>query len=162
MLRLVFPCLLLLVLPPSPPDDVKVVRDKNNVLSSRIEGRWEADPTLWERMQPHGKATATFAFRTDATVIERLPGWFREKAAELVVYAAGVATIDGKEYPCVVTSSLGNPTLVYFRERDGDPMGDGESNLAMLAPARDTAQDVLFLGGDFNNEPFRPFRRVKE
>jgi hypothetical protein len=160
MLRFLLPCLLLL--PPAAPDEVKIVRDKNNVLSSRIEGRWEADTGLWERMKPHSKPEATFAFRPDETVVERLPAWFREKAAELPVYAAGIATWDGKDYPCVVSAHGGNPMLMFFRERDGDPMGDGESSLAMLAPARERADDVLFLGGDFNNEPFRPFRRVKE
>jgi hypothetical protein len=43
----------------------------------------------------------------------------------------------------------------------GDPLGDAESFNVMLAVARDGTNDLLFIGGDFNNQPFAAYRRVK-
>jgi len=40
-------------------------------------------------------------------------------------------------------------------------MGDAESFNVMLAPARDRRNDLLFIGGDFNNQPFAAFERVE-
>ncbi len=48
----------------------------------------------------------------------------------------------------------GNPHIFYFRERGGDPYGDSESYNVMLAPAKDRENDLLSVGGDFNNQPF--------
>jgi hypothetical protein len=31
----------------------------------------------------------------------------------------------------------------------------------MLAPARETENDLLFIGGDFNNQPFSAYARAK-
>ena len=61
----------------------------------------------------------------------------------------------------ILITHRGNATVVYFRERDGDPMGDGESFIVMLAPAKDRAKDLLLTGGDFNNQPFSAFERAR-
>ena len=56
----------------------------------------------------------------------------------------------------------GNPYVFYFREKNGDPMGDGESFNLVIAPAKDRMKDMLFIGGDFNNQPFVAFGRQKQ
>jgi hypothetical protein len=47
-----------------------------------------------------------------------------------------------------------------LRERNGDPHGDGESFNVMLARGKEEQQDLLFVGGDSNNQPFSAYRRV--
>ncbi|MFQ5749907.1 MAG: hypothetical protein ACE5H3_10690 [Planctomycetota bacterium] len=78
---------------------------------------------------------------------------------EWVICMAGNATLGDKESPFILIEHSGNPHLVFFREREGDPMGDAESANVMLAPTRDRVNDLLLFGGDFNNEPFRAFQR---
>jgi hypothetical protein len=38
-------------------------------------------------------------------------------------------------------------------------MGDAESFNVMLAVAKESANDLLFIGGDFNNQPFSAYER---
>jgi hypothetical protein len=59
----------------------------------------------------------------------------------------------------ILIEMKGNPHVVYFRERDGDPLGDAESFNVMLAVAKDKPSDLLFIGGDFNNQPFTAYER---
>lgn len=40
-------------------------------------------------------------------------------------------------------------------------MGDVESFNVMMAIAEDKENDVVFIGGDFNNQPFTAFGRAK-
>jgi len=40
--------------------------------------------------------------------------------------------------------------------------GNGESFNVMMVVAEETKNDLLFIGGDFNNQPFRAYRRVKK
>jgi hypothetical protein len=47
------------------------------------------------------------------------------------------------------------------REKNGNPMGDGESFNLVIAPAKEKGQDLLFIGGDFNNQAFAAFERAK-
>jgi hypothetical protein len=150
----------LLLLAATAVGSLKLVQTKENVVSSRMEGSWVADEALWGRMQPYGKAQMTVTFRRDDSVAAKVPQKFLDKLGDTEAYSAGVATMDGKDWPYVLITHDGNPTLLAFRERNGDPMGDAESSLMMLAPAKDPANDILFMGGDFNNEPFRPLKRA--
>ncbi len=65
----------------------------------------------------------------------------------------------GKDYPFILIELFGNPHIVYFREREGDPMGDTESFNVMPASAKDKPNDLLFIGGDFSREPFAAYER---
>jgi hypothetical protein len=75
---------------------------------------------------------------------------------------AGTLTLRGAEHPFILIEQAGGPYVVYFREAGGDPMGDAESFHLSLVPAKDTQNDALFIGGDFNNQPFAAYRRVKQ
>lgn len=48
---------------------------------------------------------------------------------------------------------------MYYSGLNGDPFGNGESFNVMLAVAKDKQDDLLFVGGDFNNQPFSAFER---
>ena len=50
----------------------------------------------------------------------------------------------------------------YFREANGDPRGDAESFNLILAPGKETQNDLLFIGGDFDNQPFAEYGCVKK
>jgi hypothetical protein len=72
---------------------------------------------------------------------------------------AGVITFRGTDYCFIVIEHKGNPHLVYFGGKV--PLGgEGSLNL-MLAVGKETANDLLFIGGDFNNQPFSAYRRVR-
>ena len=77
------------------------------------------------------------------------------------VYLAGHLELNGKKCPFVVTHVRGNPHVMFWLERDGDPFGNGESFNVMLAVAENKQDDLLFVGGDFNNQPFSAFERAK-
>ena len=40
-------------------------------------------------------------------------------------------------------------------------LGDAESFNVMFAVARQRQNDLLFIGGDFNNQPFAAYARMK-
>jgi hypothetical protein len=145
---------------------LKVESDKDNVVGSRLEGKWARDPVLTERLtgeMPNRGNRMSFEFKSDTTVAEKIPEKFNKFLADKKIYLAGMmTTADGKQYPFLLIELKGNPHVVYFRERDGDPMGDAESFNVMLAVAHEKKNDLLFIGGDFNNQPFTAYSRAKD
>lgn len=144
---------------------LQVKRDKENVVASRLEGKWAVHPELNLRLTgrpvARGESVANRAeFAVDDAVAARIPERYDRFFTDKAVYLAGTMTLLGKKYPFVVISHRGNPHVVYFRERGGDPMGDTESFNVMLAVAKNRRNDLLFIGGDFNNQPFAAFQRT--
>jgi hypothetical protein len=74
---------------------------------------------------------------------------------------AGIMKSGKNDYPFILIEHKGNPHIVIFREWDGDPVGDAESFNVMLAVAENTSNDLLFIGGDFNNQPFYALERAE-
>jgi hypothetical protein len=103
-------------------------------------------------------------FRSDATIAglipERMASQLLQAFPSVQIFMAGTMTMGGKDYPFLLVSTNGNPHVLFFREKNGDRFGDGESFLLALTPAKEPANDLLFIGGDFNNQPFSAFRRV--
>lgn len=139
--------------------------DQNNVSAGRLFGHWEADPVVAERMGlPPSSETLEFA--PDESFLASIPAEMAEALAKLRVFESGIVTIrrEGRltsSGPYILTTVSGNPHLVMFRDRDGEALADAESSNVFVAPGKTREQDLLLLGGDFNNEPFRAFRRVK-
>lgn len=129
------------------------------MVASKLEGQWEPDADLTKRLG--GTAAGKFSFKSEATVAAKIPAKYEKFFKGKQVYMAGVLTFKDKEHPFVLIEHKGNPHVVYFRERDGDPLGDAESFNVMLAVGKDKQGDLLFIGGDFNNQPFAAYRRVK-
>jgi len=145
----------------------KVVPDKDNVVASRLEGDWVPDLELGERLGT--KAKETLSFKADVSALDRVPAGLLAYLKDKHVYLAGTVTIarlkddaSAQPMPAVVIESKGNPTLVCFRSRGGKEIDDSESGIVMLATAREKAKDIMFMGGDFNNEPMRAWRRKPE
>jgi hypothetical protein len=140
---------------------VEVKPEKENVVASRMVGTWMTHADLSARLNGNAAREETIVFAEDASIADKVPETYSEFLKTKQVYLAGVMTRNEKAYPFILTEYNGNPYLIYFRERNGDPMGDGESFNLVIAPAKDRQKDLLFIGGDFNNQPFSAFERVK-
>jgi hypothetical protein len=139
---------------------LEVKTEKENLVGSRLIGKWKTHVSLSERLQGNASREETVAFVEDKTVAVKVPDVYAKVLKQKPVYLAGMMTRNGKAYPFILTEYNGNPHLFYFREKNGDPMGDGESFNLVIAPAKDKEKDLLFIGGDFNNQPFSAFERV--
>ncbi|HUS57417.1 MAG TPA: hypothetical protein VM141_02090 [Planctomycetota bacterium] len=144
----------------------KVEANKENVVASRIEGQWQRSADLTERLtgQQQPKQGGLMSFKNDPSVAGKIPAKYEEIEVmrSRKVYMAGTMSYRGRDYPFILVEMNGNPHIVYFRDKEGEPMGDAESFNVMLAPAKDPADDLLFIGGDFNNQPFTAYERMKQ
>ena len=144
--------------------ELKFKPNKENVVSSRIEGRWQVNKAMSNRLSARladrnqGK---TIEFHADEKVVAKIPGKYEKFLADKTIYMAGTMKSGKNEYPFILIEHKGNPHIVIFRERDGKPLGDAESFNVMLAVAEKTSNDLLFVGGDFNNQPFYALERAE-
>jgi len=148
--------------------ELKVTEDKENVVASRLIGSWEMNPELTERLRgataPMGGESLrsrTKIFKSDSSIVKNIPERFAGFLSEKQIYLAGIMSASGVDYPFILIENAGNPHLVYFRERNGNPMGDAESFNLFVVPAKETKNDLLFIGGDFNNQPFDAYHRAE-
>ncbi len=138
-------------------NSLNYVNDKENIVSSAMEGEWFS--------QQEGY---TIIFKKDTTVLEQIPKKYYDFLKDKIIYSVGYITIksETKIYtenkPYFLTVLSGNPHIVWFRERDGDPLGDSESFNTFIAIGEAPVDDLLYMGGDFNNQPFLRFTRVKK
>ncbi len=163
-LAVVFTALLVVALAMKPAR-FKTKNEKQNVVAGRLEGRWHPQipltkRLLGERYQPEPTTSSSYiSFSAEPSVVQKIPAKYEKFLKDKTIYMAGIMTRWGKDYPFILIELFGNPHIVYFREREGDPMGDAESFNVMLAPAKDKANDLFFTGGDFNNQPFAAYER---
>jgi len=154
-------CLLPLVAPLTL--QARVQPSKNHVIAPRLAGVWEADAELRARL---GASTAMerLEFQPDERVLATIPAQLLEPLENERIYQAGTLTMveGGKtsSYPYLLVTHEGNPIVVLARARDGGALDDLESGLLNVVPGKSAAQDLLFLGGDFANEPFKAFHRA--
>lgn len=140
-------------------DNGLVVRpDPRNAVAQALVGTWRLDGTLGKRLGGAGRIDR-IEFRTDADVVGKVPAAIAAKLRELPLYQQGTMLMDGTVHPYLLTVIHGNPMIVWFRERDGDPMGDTESFLVAIARAKESSGDVLLLGGDTAETPMAAYGR---
>ncbi len=137
---------------------VNVEPDKDNVVGSKLEGTWEPYAALNKRLG--GNDMGTITFKINDGVARTIPVKYDTFLNGKRIYLAGVMTMKNQQYPFLLIEHKGNPHVVYFRQKGEDPMGDAESFNVMLAVAKDTANDLLLIGGDFNNQPFAAYDRA--
>lgn len=161
------PALLLVLLAPvclALALDLRIEPNSENVTAGRLLGLWESDASVAERMglKP---STQSIEFLAGTDFLAQVPAEFAEALGEFHLYESGTLIYrrDGKvesSHPYLLTTVQGNPHIMLFRARNGDPLGDIESANVFVAPGKERANDLLLLGGDFNNQPFHPYRRV--
>lgn len=161
---------------------VTLTPNKENVVASELLGKWVYDAELTGRIAggeaPERDEFLHFTENEDSSkriikqmgvMLEKLEKSESEsdkvprlKRACQTIYLAGKVEYGSGDSKMTADFALttlhGNPkVMVYEPEED-----DFESVYVMLARDEKGDNDVLFLGGDFNNETFRAFRKVKE
>jgi len=147
-----------------------VQEKSDSILARGLEGTWQVEPDLARRLLGGEQAPPRliFVFTGDPRIAASIPDKHNEFFKGKAIYMAGTFTRGregehveaGPKHPFVLVEHNGNFHLVWFRERDGDPMGDAESNIVAFAPARQKGNDLLFIGGDDPGERFLAFERV--
>lgn len=140
--------------------ELKVTPDKDNVVSSRLEGRWKVHETISTRLGRNQGGLVEF--KADNKIVKSIPQEYEQFLADKTIYMAGTMNRSDTVHAFILIEHKGNPHVIYFRERDGDPLGDAESFNVMLAVAKDQPNDLLFVGGDFNNQPFTAYARITD
>jgi hypothetical protein len=146
---------------------IKVEPDKENVVASRLEGDWVLDAALTKRLTKNdGNAEGgrAISFKSDPSVVENIPAKYHKYIANHRIYLAGTVIFreaQPRAHVFLLIEHRGNPHVAWFRDRRGEPLGDTESFNVMLAVAREPQDDLLFIGGDFNNQPFSAYTRLK-
>ncbi|MBK7878796.1 MAG: hypothetical protein IPJ77_24315 [Planctomycetes bacterium] len=125
-----------------------LVQDNQNLLRTRLEGKWVLDTTMTRHLQPEPGATApqSVEFTNDPAVMDRLIAQ-KDRLSSLHLYQSGMLTIDGKSFPYVVTNEHGNATLLYFPTRSNE-VGAPTSVSIAIGVGRPKTQDVLFYSSD--------------
>ena len=132
--------------------------DAQSVTANKLHGRWKLDAELTKRLGGTQEVT-TLEFVRDDKIVPGLPDQIVAKLARLKILAAGTMRLRDQSYPFLLVTLNGNTQVVYFRARGGNPVGDAESAIVTVASAADRQMDLLFVGGDFANEPFKAFTR---
>ncbi|MEO0651400.1 MAG: hypothetical protein AAFZ65_12060 [Planctomycetota bacterium] len=162
--------LLAAALLPVAVDGLSVEDNPENVVASRLEGSWTLDAALTESLtgKPTKDGSSTLTFRPDPGVAGDIPEAFADfleepiwLAGQLEQSSGARGVLRGDPMPFLLTTLNGNPHVIAFRESGGDPFGDAESFNLTLVPALLPENDLLFVGGDFNNQPFDAFRRTR-
>lgn len=137
---------------------LQVKAEPQCVVANGLLGVWQSDTALAERLGRKARRTR-LEFRDDATVLAKIPAPIAKKLAELPILLAGNMKQDETEHVFLLTVLSGNPTVVWFRERGGDPCGDAESCNVMFVRAETKHADLLFVGGDHDNQAFVAYAR---
>lgn len=150
-----------------------LLSDEENVVASELMGEWISDHKLDKRLggrSDHaGKGSVIFRRSKDSE--KRIMAFFDQVLAEApefedpvkrqnllsltTLYLAGEVEFKGKQQDFALISTHGTPRLVFYDRAD-----DLESENVMLARDEEGDNDLLFLGGDFNNQSFGAFKRV--
>jgi len=130
----------------------------NDLFMARFAGKWKIDTSLTERIG--GRASqSSFEIRKDSSILEKLPKDQLVKVKEGGVFGAGLLIRGEKSSPFVLSQAGGVLMLVYFRDRDGEPLADSESMFFAQVIGSKRDKDMLFLGGDSEAEAFRAYVR---
>ena len=62
--------------------------------------------------------------------------------------------------PFYLSTSSGNPHLVYFLY-EGNGLNGESMNIMMARAEEDQMEDMMFTGGDFNNQGFLAWKRIE-
>lgn len=133
-----------------------------NVTASRLPGAWQMNSDISERLQGRKpRKTDTVTFIVDTTVKRIIPAVHLKKIKGKKIYLSGYVIFENDRYPFLLIDTDGNTRLLYFRDKQGVKYGDGESFLLFIAVSKNKQKDLLFTGGDFNNESFNCWERIK-
>ena len=141
--------------------------DKENIVGNRIIGKWIINESLSQNLvgKDIGRVNG-FIFEKELKVVKKIPVKYYNYLKDRNIYMAGIMTLSLTKgnrklvrFPFILLGKSGCPYIIFFKKRHGNPMGDSESFYVMLAQGKVKGNDLLFVGGDFANEPFIAFER---
>jgi hypothetical protein len=132
-----------------------------NYMATLIPGSWVVDRPLLSRLYSTQEdlSQAKIVFREDATVAKIFPPLGRCAVAAGYLTLSGFGNRRSVTLPAVLVEMDMNVSLVWFEGPNDDGSPDLESSIMNGARAEDTANDLLFMGGDFNEPGTIPFKR---
>ena len=152
------------------PEAMVITADKENVVSSRLEGTWALQIDLTAALQnqtpeayaEESRVPKRVEFKKDDKVVGQLPADMVKVFSEngQPIYMSGWMKLMGQKAPFVLTSFHGNPHLVFWEAKDDNLFANPESFNLALATAAETKDDLLLIGGDHNNQPFVAMKRA--
>jgi hypothetical protein len=134
--------------------------DPQNPVAAPLLGAWRQDPELGKRLG-RAKAPREVTFRSDASVLERLPAAAAQQVAGRRVYAAGTVTVGARDDLWLLTEIAGAATVVVSRDRGAGAAGDVETLTVAVARGATAAADLLLLNGDPGKQPCAAYARVE-
>ncbi|MGD1852034.1 MAG: hypothetical protein ACFCBU_16095 [Cyanophyceae cyanobacterium] len=147
---------------PVPLEALEVTAEPENIVASRLEGRWEISLVISRFLgrEWDGSKRATLEFISDSSVIDQIPEQYQEEIfADLTIYMAGKVIVEGKAYSFILTEVHGTPQMAaFYTEEDGSFSGVEFFHI-MVALGEKRADDLLLLGDDFNGQQFLAFVR---
>ena len=141
--------------------------DSENVVSTQLAGDWIINLDLTNQLclDYMGWVEGSWvSFTNNPGIVESLPeedcsSWMNDfqlfMSGEMSFTFGNSTEEEAISYPFVLSSLSGNPHLIYWE----DEMTDTESFNLMVARADDRNKDMLFIGGDFNNQAFTAWNR---
>ena len=158
------------------PTTVRMTPNVENVVASELFGEWIADNELSKRLggSSDHAGQGPIVFRKNDQAEQRMINYLAKIVAKIRedkskpetldflkafqdVYLAGEVEFQNKKQDFALLSIFGTPRLLIYDRKD-----DLESENVMLARDETGDNDLLFLGGDYNNQSFGAFKRVPE
>jgi hypothetical protein len=157
---------------------IPLCTDPMNILADRIFGEWEPDIELTLRMLgevPSSLAGGRLKHTKDLSVLKFFPG-IGKCAYTAGWFEADVPALDNEpayhaKTPFVLVDINGNPAILFdeddfFGQRAGrqprlDVITELHRGFRMLGKGATPERDILFVGGDNNNQPLYPFKRAQ-
>jgi hypothetical protein len=139
---------------------LEVKRNKQNLIDDRLFGKWEFSDEINKFLQGDSRIK-TIKFINNKSIISKIPEKFLQKLKNIQIYSAGFMIILGIKFPFILINLHGNMNVVFFKNKDNHPYENAESVIITLVRGKEKKNDLLFVGGDFVNEPFSAYTRAE-
>lgn len=151
---------------------VELCKNPQNILAERLAGTWVVDEAVDSRLNKNRDQIAALGqvqYVEDDTAVEffdipesKIPCAF--SAGFMTYKISQKGKVETFESPYIVISHNGNPAIVYDEDGKNDgtqQVTDPQVGYMMMAKADEATNDILFVGGDFNNQSLMALRRKK-
>jgi hypothetical protein len=137
------------------------VSANDNVIASRLEGRWVVDTDVTARLDPDPAATPprSLQFSKDDAAWKQVQQLYPRLQGEFV-YMGGTAQIGANKHVFAVLSKAGNSLMWVFTPSRAEVPGEPHQVFINMVCSRDRTKDLLFLGGDTARESAVAYKRL--
>jgi hypothetical protein len=133
-----------------------------NVASHRLAGSWKLVSDLTERLTPTSAgAPERVSLTSDPSVLGTLPPEVTSAIGASQVFQAGTLQFANSTFSFLVTERAGNLSLLCFHPRTQSSSSRPITILFTIVPAKESRNDLLFLGGETDAQPFYAYERAE-